>query len=169
MTNLFRFRSPLKRNVRRVLIVVTLTMLTLYLGLALYGGRFSWEGLLLLFLFWLFVSRLCYSTSIVMSTSYPFRSRKERRLDERQESLLNQAYRLAYFVAVPLALVILLVDFFGFGDTQTFYNNLGGITSILIYANFCLIATLPMMYIAWLEPDPIQEGTAYSVKKGSTT
>ena len=164
MTGLFSFKAPLKRNTRRGLIILSLIMLVGYIGLALYGYRFVWEGFLLLFLYWVFVLRLARSTSLFMSTNLLFVSKKNQSLDERQQSLRSRAYHLAYLVAAPLAVLIGLIDFVGFGDALHFYNSLG-LTSILIYANMCLVISLPTIYVAWLEPDSIAEDLDFTTRQ----
>ena len=163
MSNLFKFNAPLTKNTRRWLIVVALFALILYLVLGLFGQRFFLVGLLPFTLYWLLLGRLNRSTSRIAKE-------KDKNLDERQRSRRNRAYRLAYQVVVYLLLLTLLLDFFGPGAFQiTFYNANSSVTSFLLLADVLLIAFLPTMYVAWLEPDPIQEETAYSVQKGSAT
>ena len=152
------FSRPLKQNVRRGLIIVALLMLALNLVSAPLGDRFFWEGLLILLLYWFLLLRLERSTSLA--------GMKRKDLDERQRSLRNQAYRLAYLIALSLASLMLFLDFFGVGDFQIlFYNAHSSVTSLLLYANFMLMGSLPIMYVAWLEPDPIQENELRSLRE----
>ena len=150
------FRRPLRRNTRRGLIIVAFVMLALNLALTLFGDRFFWNGILLIFLFWFLLLRLERSTSLAVGM-------KRKDLDERQRSLRNQAYRLAYLVAFSLAALMLSLDFFGVGDFQIlFYNAHSSVTSLLLYANFLLMGSLPIIYIAWLEPDPPRDESVLS-------
>ena len=168
MIQLFNFHLPLRRSARRRLIITTLALLVAYVALSFYGYRFSLQGLLLVLTYWLLVMRLCYSSSVVMSTSFPFIGKKGKNLDERQQSLQNQAYRLAYSIAAPFAVLVGLLDFFGVGASRYFYNQLG-FTWLLVYVNMCLVISLPAMCIAWLEPDPIREETPHLIYEGETS
>ena len=144
------FNAPLKRNVRRGLIIVALGTLILYHVLGLFTDRFLGSGILYLLAYWLLYIRLSRSTSL-------FRGRK---LDERQQSLRNRAFYLTYLVAAPLAVVMCLSNLFDLGSVK-FYFQLPELTYLLSYVNMSLVISLPVMYIAWLEPDPVQDENTF--------
>ena len=147
---------PLKRNTRRVLVIVALVSLALYLGLGLCGDKYVWGGFLPLLLYWSLWTRFTRSTSLFGKTLF-FRSKRKEPLDERQQSLRNRAFYLAYLVAAPLSIIsYCLVDFFRVGAEKIpFY--LSDFISLVLYANLTLVTSLPVLYVAWLEPDPLQD------------
>ena len=139
------FNAPLKRNVRRGLVVVALGMLILYHVLGFFTDNFG-SGILYILAYWLLFMRLSRSTSL-------FRGKK---LDERQQSLRNRAFYLTFLVAAPFAWVMWLLNTFDLGSVK-FYFQRPELAEILSYVNMSLVTSLPVMYIAWLEPDPVKE------------
>ena len=87
----------------------------------------------------------------------------ERRVDERQESVRNRAYRLAYRVAThafiwPVAAIVVLASF---GDPWGWLGELWRNTALIVALGTCaaqLFAFLPTLILAWTEPDPIPAG-----------
>ena len=155
--------APLKRNTRRLLSIVALIMLSVTFFAGFLGERFVFLTLLLpvpcIFLF-MWLNR---ATAKVATAKFD-------KLDERQRGLRDRAYRLTFSVITLYALFMLLVEFFGFGDRYVSFGISESPTiSLLLTLNVFLLSGLPILFVAWLEPDPIQEETAYSVQKGSAT
>ena len=72
----------------------------------------------------------------------------EPQLDERQIAVKQRAYVVAYRASCVMA-VLAVLSLYTAGDytDAAFWG--------LFYGYFVLLATLPIMAIAWLEPDPI--------------
>ena len=126
--------TPLKRRTRRLLSVVAVFLFASYFASSLDGPTNGFS-LPLLALYWFVVFWLKKSTSDVISL-------QKKKLDERQKALRDKAYRLSYKV---------------FGATTL------SITTLLLLVNWYLLLALPILYVAWLEPDPIQENELRSL------
>jgi hypothetical protein len=98
---------------------------------------------------------------LLLASTSGVAERPERALDERQETIRNRAYRLAYRVVThtllwPIALVVLLA---AFGDPFGWLAALWANTALVIALGTVaaqLLAFLPTMIIAWTEPDPVE-------------
>ena len=74
-------------------------------------------------------------------------------LDERLLQVKNRAYRTAYLVLAPVAVVAWLLSL---GVLQLQPNDQGRIvTLVLLFGTALLAGTLPTAIVAWREPDPI--------------
>ena len=99
--------------------------------------------------------------------------------DERQLALRNRAFRLSYHVVLWSAFAVLTYVLIKLDELGCYRVGLPGsciehvINRWYIVCVFGVLwlfaALLPTFIRAWLEPDPIQEETAYSVQKGSAT
>jgi hypothetical protein len=72
-------------------------------------------------------------------------------LDERQIQIRDSSYRQAYLAMGYLILVLFLIMFYG-PDLQLFQPE-GNDGSFLLIASLFAFASLPSMFIAWLEKD----------------
>jgi hypothetical protein len=85
----------------------------------------------------------------------------ERAVDERQEAIRNHAYRQAHRIIThallwPVGLVVVLA---AFGDPFGWLHALWSNTALVIALGTSgtqLLAFLPTMILAWVEPDPIE-------------
>ena len=143
--------TPLKRRTRRLLSVAAVVMLLANFLAGLFGERFrilTW----LLFIPYIFIVFWLNRTTANVVWA------KDRKLDERQRGLRDRAYRLTYMVLVLYAFLMVSVDFFGFGSRYIpFGASSSPVISLLLLVNSWLLITLPILYVAWLEPDPITE------------
>ncbi len=146
-----RFNAPLKQSTRRLLsIVATVIFLTSFVA-AFFGETFVIPSLLLLVPYLLIVVRLNKSTSNVVSV-------RNNNLDERQKELRGEAYRMTYAVFVWYAFFMVVVSGLGLGRvTLTYGAGETPIVHLLLLINMFFITTLPIFYVAWLEPDPLPD------------
>jgi hypothetical protein len=73
-------------------------------------------------------------------------------LDERLLQVKNQAYRRAYLVLAPVAVVVWLLSLFAL---QWQPNDHGKVmATVLVFAVALFAGTLPTAIVAWQEPDP---------------
>ena len=153
-----RLSTPLKRRTRRLLSVAAVFLLALTFFVGSFGEQvYTGFGIFplipyLFVLVWLNGSTACIATS------------KDSKLDERQKALRDRAYRLTYSVFVAFALFLFLADIYGVSNFHiTFGVSKSSIITLLLMANLFLLSASPILYVAWLEPDPIQENELRSL------
>lgn len=144
--------TPLKRTTRRVLSIAAVVILFTYFFAGLLGERFPIPAFPLFVLYFLVVFWLNRATGNIAMA-------KDHKLDERQRGLRDHAHRLTYTAFSSYAIFMLLLNMFGFTDLYIPYGR-GGSTAImtlLLQINGFLFISLPILYVAWLEPDPPTE------------
>ena len=150
---MIRLNAPLKQSTRRSLSIVAIVILLASFVAAFFGEMFVILSLLLLVPSFLIVVRLNKSTSNVVSV-------RNNKLDERQRELRGRAYRMTYTMFVWYAFFMLAVSGLGLGRiTLTYGAGETLVTHLLLLINMFLLSTLPIFYVAWLEPDPVTEDT----------
>lgn len=144
--------TPLKRSTRRALSIAAVVVLFTYFFAGLLGERFFIPTFLLFILFFLIVFYLNKATGNVALA-------KDHKLDERQRSLRDHAHRLTYKAFSFYAIFMLLLNMFGFTDLYIPYGRSGStaIMTLLLLVNAFLFISLPVLYVAWLEPNPPAE------------
>ena len=146
-----RFNAPLKQSTRRSLSIVAIVILLASFVAAFFGETFIIPSLLLLVPYLLIVVRLNKSTSNVVSV-------RNNKLDERHRELRGEAYRMTYTVFVWYAFFMVVVSGLGLGRvTLTYGVGEAPIAHLLVLINAVLLSTLPIFYVAWLEPDPLSD------------
>ena len=145
--------TPLRRRTRRVLCFVAAVLPIIQALSGLLGETFGFFGMFLLALYLFFITWLNKSTSNIATA-------KSRKLDERQRALRDRAYRVTYTAFVLYAAFMVAVNGLGFGDVVVSYGVVEqSVNFILLTLNLFVLATLPILYVAWLEPDPPEDET----------
>ena len=136
-------RVRFSQRTRRCLVMVAYLSLLAYTLAWLFGSELRWAFISLYVVLQLI---LAYATGLLdgMPASY---------LDERQETLRNRAFRLA-FVPVNYYIIgiLLSISLANHWLQERFFIA-------LVVALGLGIIMLPAAFIAWLEPDPIEENT----------
>ncbi len=152
--------KPLRRSVRQLLSVVALAALLLTFFAGALGREFAWLALLppipLIFL----IMWLDGATAKIAT-------KKVSKLDERQRGVQARAHRLTYWVLFLYASLVLFVYGFGFGDL--YIPNAIGVWEVplisqLLEMNVFLFIVLPILFVAWLEPNPPAETSDSSLQ-----
>ena len=143
--------TPLKRRTRRILCFVAAVLPIAQALSGLLGEGFGFLGMFLLLLYIFVITWLNKSTSNIATA-------KSRKLDERQRALRDRAYRVTYAAFVWYAFFMVAVSGLGFGDVVVPYGVVEQpVDFILLALNLFVLGTLPILYVAWLEPDPPTE------------
>lgn len=144
--------TPLKRRVRRVLSIAAVVVFFTYFFAGLLGERFFIPRFLLFVLSFLIVFWLSKATGNIALA-------KDHKLDERQRGLRDRAHRLTYRAFSSYAIFMLLTNMFGVTDLYITYGRSGAtaVMTLLLQINGFLFISLPILYVAWLEPDPPTE------------
>lgn len=86
-------------------------------------------------------------------------------LDERQETLRNQAHRIAYVIlAVSVGLVVVLAELVSPGTRSWLITTATGGGAVTFVQ---LLFFLPAMVIAWIEPDRIPDEDASRIRRNT--
>jgi len=133
-----------RRRVRRV--VVLLVVLSCLLMVALPADGLGGTVLLLLLFLALCNVVLARATAQV-AVSLP------RPLDERQGSLRDRGYRLAYWLLAGIAGLLALVTYFAGSGARAWLGT--ALVSGPFIAFVVLAICLPTMIVAWIEPDQV--------------
>jgi len=143
------------RIVRRGLVVV-ISLITL--DLLTFGASFNPTEFPLIFVLALADFALGRATRRIASAAIID-------LDERQESLRNQAHRIAYAVlAVSVGLVLLVTDVATPDSHRWLVDAIHGGPALSFLQ---LLFFLPAMVIAWIEPDRISDDDAPRLRQSS--
>jgi hypothetical protein len=148
----------LSQRSRRILAVATLTGLP-----AMFVWSTFWMGTSVPNVVWGPISFVLIGTTVLGSfVLYRFvRDRADlpgRRLDEREKELRDRAWILSYQVlsAVVVAAVIVIgIAVFVLGRAVTLDASL---VNALVLSVAVLLPILPAAALAWIEPDPVEEG-----------
>lgn len=135
--------KPLTRRSRRVWVITACTDILLLSALAVSDA----VGLHVVVI--VGIVPILIALRLSRSTGHPSLLMNQP-LDERQVSIKHRAYMVAYRVSCAVAvLAVLSLYFIKVYSAAAFWG--------LFYGYFVLLATLPVMAIAWLEPDPVQD------------
>ena len=138
-----RLGRPMTQRSRRVWVVTALVDILALSALAVSGAVGLHVVILVGVVPILITLRLSYVTG--RHTLLP-----DQQLDERQITVKHRAYVVAYrascVVAIGAVLSLYTVRSY---SAEVFWG--------LFYGYFVLLAALPVMAVAWLEPDPVQE------------
>ncbi len=140
-----KWRTTQKRSVRLVLLVFYIIMYAIHWAVTLSNIDTQ-------IVFAPIAFALAMLSSFLLSLSVTrLPDKSDRQLDERQKSVRDGAYRIAFQILIFTALLVtLVVGNTGISIPDQHRNTF--ISSLFIWA-----ATLPAAVIAWLEPEPIPD------------
>lgn len=152
-----RFERPIGRAQRRVLVVVALVAITIALVLTQFDGFAGNLGFWVALMVWAGVSVR------VDRALHGITKRDTDRLDERELALRNDAYHGAYRVITALGVSLLLAVV-----GMTLLSQRGGfavdaplqVVLLMLVGYVAVVLSLPWMWLAWILPDPVDEGGA---------
>ena len=102
-----------------------------------------------------------FCLAVVLSWGLPLISRKS--ADERQKARRNEMYTASYQVIAVLTvaawLILGLAEAFYPAHFEAAFSQPGALIRALGFTLVSFIGLLPVMMLAWLEPDPVQEDT----------
>lgn len=143
--------KQLRQSRKQALVVGALILVLAHFGFGLANGVSVLFSLPALLLYGGVIYRLDKATSSLITS-------KNSGLDERQRALRNRAHQISYAAFVGFGLFMLGMNFFGLGGKLVAFGvGEVSVNLLLLTANFIVLSALPVLVVAWLEPDPLED------------